>query len=151
MLYRSLFSRDLFPRDVFAEIDRLQRELQHSWDLSPSIRGNGQGAFPAINVGSTAKSVEVYAFAPGLAPDSIEVNLDRGVLSIAGERAKEEAPRDEKRTLHVNERFAGRFRRVITLPDDIDPNAVNAEYRDGVLHISIQRRAAVEPRRIDIH
>jgi len=53
--------------------------------------------------------------------------------------------------LHVNERFAGRFRRVVTLPDDIDPNAVAAEYRDGVLHISISRRAAVEPRRIDIH
>jgi HSP20 family protein len=156
MLYRSLFSRDLFPRDVFAEIDRLQRELQHSSDLSPSIRGNAHGAFPAINVGSTAQSVEVYAFAPGLKADSIEVNLDRGVLSIAGERAGDETPRDDssqerKSTLHVNERFAGRFRRVVTLPDDIDPNAVAAEYRDGVLHISISRRAAVEPRRIDIH
>jgi len=164
MLYRSLFSRDLFPRDVFAEIDRLQRELQHSSDLSPSIRGNAHGAFPAINVGSTAKSVEVYAFAPGLKTDSIEVNLDRGVLSIAGERASDELPRDgsaqesaqessheRKGTLHVNERFTGRFRRVVTLPDDIDPAAVVAEYRDGVLHISIARRAAVEPRRIDIH
>jgi HSP20 family protein len=151
MLYRSLFSRDLFPRDVFAEIDRLQRELQQSGDLSPSIRGNSRGAFPAVNVGSTAQSVEVYAFAPGLAADSIEVNLDRGVLSIAGERVGDEPPRDEKRTLHVNERFKGRFRRVVTLPDDIDPGAVAAEYRDGVLHISVQRRAAVEPRRIDIH
>lgn len=156
MLYRSLFSRDLFPRDVFAEIDRLQRELQQPSDLSASIRGNSRGAFPAVNVGSTTQSVEVYAFAPGLKADSIEVNLDRGVLSIAGERAGAELPRDdssheEKRTLHVNERFVGRFRRVITLPDDIDPNAVNAEYRDGVLRISIQRRAAVQPRRIDIH
>jgi HSP20 family protein len=160
MLYRSLFSRDLFPRDVFAEIDRLQRELQHSSDLSPSIRGNSHGAFPAINVGSTAQSVEVYAFAPGLKADSIEVSLDRGVLSIAGERASDELPRDSssqessqerKCTLHVNERFSGRFRRVVTLPDDIDPNAVAAEYRDGVLHISIARRAAMEPRRIDIH
>jgi HSP20 family protein len=149
MLYRSLFSRDLYPRDVFAEIDRLQRELQQSFESSPSIRG--QGAFPAINIGTTAQSVEVYAFAPGLKPETIEVNLDRGVLSIAGERASDLPTREEKRSLHINERFSGRFRRVVSLPDDIDPNAVSAEYRDGVLQISIKRREAAQPRRIDIH
>lgn len=154
MLYRSLFPRDLFPRDVFTEIDRLQRELQQSFESSPSIRG--QGAFPAINVGTTAQSVEVYAFAPGLKTDSIEVNLDRGVLSIAGERAsdlppREGSPHEKKCTLHINERFSGRFRRVVSLPDDIDPNAVSADYRDGVLHISVKRREAAQPRRIDVH
>lgn len=93
MLYRSLFSRDRYPRDVFAEIDRLQRELQQSFESSPSIRG--LGAFPAINIGTTAQSVEVYAFAPGLKPETIEVNLDRGVLSIAGERASDLPPRED--------------------------------------------------------
>lgn len=151
MLYRSLFSRDLFPRDVFSEIDRLQRELQQSVESSPSIRGSGQGAFPAINVGTTPQSVEIYAFAPGLKPEGIEVNLERGVLSIAGERASDLPPREEKRTLHINERFSGRFRRVVSLPDDIDANAVSASYRDGILHISIKRREAAQPRRIDIH
>jgi HSP20 family protein len=151
MLYRSLFSRDLFPRDAFAEIDRLQREIQQSFESSPSIRG--QGTFPAINVGTTVQSVEVYAFAPGLKPEAIEVNLDRGVLSIAGERASDLPSREGERksALHINERFSGRFRRVISLPDDIDPNAVSADYRDGVLHISIKRREAAQPRRIDIH
>jgi HSP20 family protein len=154
MLYRSLFSRDLFPRDVFAEVDRLQRELQQSIESSPSIRG--QGAFPAINVGATAQSVEVYAFAPGIKPETIEVTLDRGVLSIAGERASDLPPREgpsheKKCTLHINERYSGRFRRVVTLPDDIDSNTVSADYRDGVLHISVKRREAAQPRRIDIH
>lgn len=148
---RELFSRDTASRDVFAELERLQRQAQQSADLSPSIRGNGQGAFPAINVGGTAQSVEIYAFAPGLNPEQIEVNLDRSVLTIAGERASDLPGRDDKRAVHIRERFTGRFRRVVSLPDDIDPNAVSASYRDGVLHISIQRRVTVQPRRIEVH
>ncbi len=143
MMYRSLF-----PRDLFAELDRLQREMQQSVELSPSIRGVARGGFPAMNVGGTAKSVEIYAFAPGVDPASIDVQLEKGVLTIAGERKVEAVP--EKASVHIDERFAGRFRRVVSLPDDVDPNAVSAKYRDGVLHISIQRRAAAQPRRISI-
>ena len=143
--------RSLFPRDLFAELDRLQREVQSVFDVgSPSIRGLGRGGYPALNVGSTPASVEVYAFAPGLDPAKIEVNLDRGVLSIAGERAGTETPRDEKTTQHLDERFAGRFRRVVSLPDDIDPSAVSADYRDGVLHVSVKRRESAQPRRIAV-
>jgi HSP20 family protein len=145
MLYRSLF-----PRDLFADLERLQREFQGGLEPSPSIRGLGRGGYPALNVGSTPTSVEVYAFAPGMDPAAIDVNLERGVLTIAGERGRSQPAADEKATLHVNERFDGRFRRVVSLPDDIDPNAVAASYRDGVLHVSIQRRAAAQPRRIDV-
>lgn len=141
--------RTLFPRDLFAEVDRLQRELQRSFDtVSPSIRGFA-GGFPALNVGSTPKSVEVYAFAPGIDPARIEIHLERGVLTIEGERASD-LPADGKATAHINERFDGRFRRVLSLPDDIDPAAVDARYRDGVLHISVQRRESAQPRRIEV-
>ncbi len=143
MMYRSLF-----PRDLFAELDRLQREMQQSYEFSPSIRGAARGGFPALNVGGTARSVEIYAFAPGIDPAGIDVQLEKGVLTITGERKAEPVP--EKAAVHIDERFAGRFRRVVTLPDDVDPNAVSARYRDGVLHISIQRRAAAQPRRIRI-
>ena len=143
MMYRTLF-----PRDVFAELDRLQRELQTTFDISPSIRGLGRGSFPAVNVGSTQRSVEIYAFAPGLEPASIDVQFEKGVLTIAGERS---APkRSEKATLHIDERFAGRFRRVISLPEDVDPDSVSAKYRDGLLHISVRRREETQPRRITV-
>jgi HSP20 family protein len=142
--------RSLFPRDLFAEVDRLQRELQQSFDtVSPSIRGFARG-YPALNVGSTPKSVEVYAFAPGIDPARIEINLEKGVLTIEGERASALPADDGKTTAHINERFQGRFRRVLSLPDDIDPAAVNASYRDGVLHISVQRRESAQPRRIEV-
>jgi HSP20 family protein len=141
----------LFPRNVYAELDRLQREMRDAFDLSPSIRGLGRGGFPAVNVGSTPQSVEILAFAPGLDPASVEVKLDRGVLTIAGERPAD-LPSEEggKAAVHINERFSGRFRRVISLSDDVDPNGVSATYRDGVLHITAKRRESAQPRRINV-
>jgi HSP20 family protein len=140
----------LFPGDLFAEMDRLQRQLQSTFDtFSPSIRGSA-GAFPALNVGGTPDSVEIYAFAPGLDPKAVEVHLERGVLTIEGERQPELPAEDRKATVHSHERFAGRFRRVISLPDDVDPQAVDARYVDGVLHIHVRRQAAAQPRRIEV-
>ncbi len=142
--------RSPFPGDLFAELDRLQRQMQQAFDLSsPSIRGIARG-YPALNVGNTPGSTEIYAFVPGIDPARIEVTLDRGVLSITGERAPAVGASDAKVTLHSNERFDGRFRRVISLPDDSDPNGVNADCRDGVLHITVKRREAALPRRIEI-
>lgn len=139
--------RTLFPRDLFAELDRLQRGVAHGLDWSPSIRGITRG-FPAMNVGSTPRSIEVYAFVPGVDPATLEVQIEKGVLTIAGERKAEEVP--EKSAVHIDERFAGRFRRVVTLPDDIDANAVSARCRDGVLHISVTRKEAAQARRITV-
>jgi HSP20 family protein len=150
-IWRIIMYRSLFSRDLFAELDRLQRDMSGMYDYSPSIRGLGRGGYPALNVGSTPTGVEVFAFAPGIDPATLEVNLDRGVLSIAGERkAATPAASDDKNTLHLNERFAGRFRRVVSLSDDIDPASVSAEFRDGVVRISAQRRAAAQPRRIEV-
>lgn len=143
--------QSVFPRDIFSEMDRLQRELQQVFEVGPSIRGIGRGGFPALNIGSTPQSVELYAFVPGLDPSSIEVNLERSVLTIAGERADDLSSHENKATVHINERFAGKFRRVVSLPEDVDPDGVSANYREGVLHISVKRREAVQPRRISVH
>ncbi len=80
----------------------------------------------------------------------IEVNLERGVLTLAGERKADTPAPDAKTTLHLDERFAGRFRRVVSLPDDVDAESVAASYTDGVLHVGIKRRAAAQPRRIAV-
>ncbi|MBS0454245.1 MAG: Hsp20/alpha crystallin family protein [Proteobacteria bacterium] len=142
--------RSLFPRDLFAEVDRLQREMQQAFDLSPSIRGLGRGGFPALNVGGTPQTVEIYAFAPGLDPATLDLQLDRGLLTISGERPSALPEEDASSTVHINERFSGSFRRMLTLPEDADPDAIKADYRDGIVHITVQRRASAQPRRITI-
>ncbi|MEZ2299956.1 Hsp20/alpha crystallin family protein [Variovorax sp. RCC_210] len=142
--------RSLFPRDVLAELDRLQRDIRQAADLSPNIRGLPRDGFPALNVGSTDHSLEIYAFAPGVDPATLEVHLERGLLTIAGERKGIAPPPEGKAAVHIHERFEGAFRRVMTLPEDADPEAVDAKLRDGLLHITVQRRASAQPRRIDI-
>src|SRR4051812_5928036 len=107
----------LFPRDLFAELDRLRNQMKQGYEMSPSIRGFARGGFPAINVGGTPNSAEIFAFAPGLDPASIELNLEKGVLSISGERKNELSSADPTASVHVKERFAGRFHRVVTLSD----------------------------------
>lgn len=141
--------RTFFPRDIFSELDRLQRQLM-TFEGSPSIRGLGNGSFPAVNVGSTPNSVEIYAFAPGVDPASLDVSLERGVLSISGERRSDLPGREEKVSVHIDERFSGRFRRIVSLPEDVDAETTSATYNDGVLHVTIKRRAAAQPRRITI-
>lgn len=142
-----MYARSLFPRDVFAELDRLQREMQQAFDVGPTIRGMTRG-YPALNVGGTPTAVDIFAFAPGLDPANLDVQFEKGTLTIAGERKAPEVP--EKATVHIGERFAGRFRRVVSLPEDVDPNAIQASYRDGVLHVRIQRKEEAQPRRIAI-
>ena len=81
----------------------------------------------------------------------MEVSLDRGLLTIAGERPTTlPSGDDDKVAVHINERFGGRFRRVVSLSDDVDPNSVAADYHDGVLHIHVKRHESAQPRRINV-
>lgn len=149
-MYASLLNQ---PSPLFGHFERLRRELDDvfgSSDLPSSIRSVSPGTLPAINVGRTPTSVEVYAFAPGLDATKIEVSLDRGVLRIAGERAPGIPGGDPKLQVFARERGFGRFARTVSLPDDIDPAQISATYRDGLLQVSIARRESAQPQRITV-
>lgn len=151
-MYESSFT---FPGGVFAEFDRLQNLLT-SGSLSNSIRAGNQSNFPLINMGNTPTSIEIYAFAPGMSLDHFQVNIDRTLLSISGERICKSAVSEEanksnhSRSSYANERFKGYFKRVINLPKDADSNNVEAHYLDGVLHIKITRNKSPESKPIKI-
>jgi HSP20 family protein len=139
-----------YGNDVFDELERMRRQMDQAfgtWPGSSSIRSAAAGSFPAINVGAAPDRVEVYVFAPGLDPKTLDLTLQQNLLTLAGER-QVELP--ETAQIYRNERFSGAFRRVLTLPDDVDPDKVSAAYRDGVLHIQVERREAVRPRQIDV-
>lgn len=149
-MYESMLNH---PNSVFGQFERLRRELDDEFGVSGlpnSIRSVAPGTFPAINVGRTATSVEIYAFAPGLDASKIDVTLDRGVLRISGERASSIPINDPKVQVYTRERGIGSFTRAISLPDDVDPAHVNASYRDGVLQVSVARRESAQPKRITV-
>jgi len=151
-MYESLLS---FPGTLFSDYDRLRREFDQAFDtgslpggMPASIRAVAPGSFPALNVGTTQGSVEVYAFAPGLDPQKIYVTVDRGVLTISGERPAPSV--DEKSNVYSRERLFGSFKRALSLPEDIDPERISANYRDGLLQVSIARKEATRPKRIEV-
>lgn len=141
-----------FPGDLFADIDSLQRTFEQLFGARgypSSIRAADRGAFPAINMGTTEEAVEIYAFAPGIDMKHLEVSVDKGLLTIAGQRPAAPA-QGESVSVFARERFTGPFRRVVSLPEDADTSRVEATYRNGVLRIAIPKRESSKPRRIDI-
>lgn len=145
-MYSTLFN---FSDDLFSELEQFQRHLVGR-NIVSNIRPVARGTFPAINLGSTPSSVEVYAFVPGVDAKSLDIQIDKNLLTLQGERVLNLPKEDGKLTVYAQERYSGKFKRVITLPDDVDVNKVNASYKDGVLHISIQRREEAQPKRIEI-
>ncbi len=162
-MYASLLN---YPGALFGDFERLRRELDDVFEsagMPANIRSVAPGAFPAINVGNTPEALEVYAFAPGIDAAKLEVTVDRGVLTIAGERPSDLPSRDARSggngngngnestpSVFSRERLSGSFRRAISLPEDADPAQITAQYRDGVLHVSVARKQAAQPTRITV-
>jgi HSP20 family protein len=139
-----------FGIGLFDEFRRLEQELDQmlagtQWPMS--IRSAAEGTFPPLNVGASPESVDVYLFAAGLDPQSLDLSLQQNLLTISGER---KAHAEENLSFYRKERFAGSFQRAVTLPDDVDPEQVEAKYRNGILHISVHRREAARPRQIEV-
>jgi HSP20 family protein len=101
-----------------------------------------------LNIGASPDSVDVYIFAAGLDPEGLDVTLQQNILTVSGERQSQAT---EKSVFYRRELFEGPFQRVITLPEDVDPDAVTAHYQNGVLHVRIGRREEVRPKQIQIH
>jgi HSP20 family protein len=139
------------PDSLFDEFRRLENQLDQLFGYSPwpaGIRSVQRGTFPPLNVGATPERVDVYLFAANLDPKSLDLSIQQNLLVVSGTRNVET---NEKADYYRRERFDGEFRRVITLPDDVDSERVEAKYRDGVLHITIQRRESARPRQITVH
>ena len=140
-----------FDTSLFDEFRRLEGEMDQLFgrgSLPAGIRATRRGTFPPVNVGATPERVDVYLFAAGLDPKSLDISIQQNLLAVSGDR---KVPVDEAADYYRQERFDGEFRRVITLPDDVDPDRVDAKYRDGVLQITVQRREAARPRQITVN
>lgn len=103
---------------------------------------------PAVDIRESEEGYTIEAEVPGINPKDIEVTLDKGVLTLAGER-KDESANDDGSQRHV-ERVYGRFVRRFSLPDSADAEDVKATAENGVLKLAISKKAASQPRRIEV-
>lgn len=134
---------------LFDDFRRLEREMNQLFANAPSsggIRAVKPG-YPPLKVGVTPERIDVYLFAPGIDPKQLEISLHKNLLSIKGERKLE---REEGAEYYRRERFDGDFQRAVNLPEDADPEQVEAGYEKGVLHVAMQRRKAAKPKQIEV-
>lgn len=103
---------------------------------------------PLVDIKEEANRFVLYADLPGVEPKDIEVQMDKGMLTIKGERLGEAALETE--SFSRIERRHGSFHRRFALPDSADPEGISASGRNGVLQIIIPKRAETTPRRIQV-
>jgi HSP20 family protein len=107
------------------------------------------GAFsPALDVEEDEDGFVLHVELPSVDPKDVEVSLEENVLTIAGERRFYDGKQTED--FRRIERSFGRFHRAVRLPDRVDGQRVEANYRDGVLTVSVPKAEEAKPRRIEV-
>ncbi|AKJ63312.1 Hsp20/alpha crystallin family protein [Kiritimatiella glycovorans] len=131
-------------RDPFDSMERFRD------DMNRLLSGYGRAGavFPPVNMWTGEDEAVIAAEVPGVAPEDMDLTVQGNELTISGERKAHE-PR-EGAQLHRRERLSGSFSRRIHLPYEVEREKVSAEYRDGILKITLPRAEATRPRRIAI-
>jgi HSP20 family protein len=143
--------------DLFREAARFQRQIDEVF------RGlGGRRLFdqtftpdseckrsPRINLRGDDENFYLAALLPGMAAEDLEMTVRNNTLTIAGERKSEEGE-GASATWYRKECGAGKFLRTVELPADIDPDRVSAEYKDGILRVTLARAEGARPKRIEV-
>lgn len=126
------------------DMDRLFERFFRGSPLAPL--GEAWGAFsPSVDVVETDDQITVSAELPGLEHEDIEVSLDRGVLTISGEKSEEH--KEERENYYRAERTYGSFRRAIPLPTEVNEDEVDAIFQNGVLTITMPKAEPAKGRK----
>jgi HSP20 family protein len=135
-----LTSIDPFVQEFERQFDRLSRQAFGWGDTG------GQAVMPMDAV-RRKDDVLLRFDTPGIDPESIEITVDRGVLTVSARREEEHAEDDR---LFVRERVTGGFSRRVYLSEHLDPEGIEADYSDGVLSVRVPVLEAAKPRKIAI-
>jgi HSP20 family protein len=103
---------------------------------------------PIVDIEEDNDSIMVKAEIPGMQKEDIKVSVQSNILTITGERKHESETKNK--TFHRVERSYGKFSRMITLPTDVDSDKVKANYKDGILSITLPKPEATKPKHIDV-
>lgn len=143
--------------DPFHQLDALRREIDRAFDIARTGRpttsgflpGRGPRNYPLVNLGEDADNVYMEALAPGLDPDKLELSVMRNQLTLAGEKKGTNGGVPAEK-YHRTERAAGKFIRTFSLPAEVDDSRIQAEYRSGILRVTLPKAETAKPRRIDV-
>jgi len=140
--------------EPFRDLMSLQERMNRLFDESYRARGGeddwalGGTWAPAVDIYEHENTIVIKAELPGVDPKDVDIRLDNNVLTINGERKLDNEVKKE--SYHRVERSYGAFTRSFTLPTTVDPNGIKAEYRDGVLRVTLPKREEAKPKQIQI-
>lgn len=128
------------------DIDRFFNDF---FSMEPA-RVYNEAWYPRIDVSEDENAIHVKADVPGINEKDINVTVEKGVLTISGEKKEERKEEDDKRRYIVSERSYGSFSRTIQLPDAIKADEIRASFKDGVLTVEVPKAEEVKPRKIEV-
>ena len=134
-------------RAPWTEMNRLQREMENMFGLS-GVGGSQDLWAPAVDVEETQDQLVFRAELPGMNREDMEIELEDGVLTIAGEKKEEQKEEGVQGLLY--ERRWGTFTRRFTLPRAVDASAITANYSNGILTIRVPKAEEAKGRKIQI-
>jgi HSP20 family protein len=136
--------------DPFGELNRLRREVDRLFNDfgTTTTEPFFSRAYPAVNVSEDGDKFYVRAELPGINPEDLDVSVVEGSLVIRGERKI--APAEEGVNYHRREREGGVFRRILNLPERVDPAKVSAGLKDGLLTVTLAKAEETKPRKIGV-
>ncbi|MCD6356053.1 MAG: Hsp20/alpha crystallin family protein [Anaerolineaceae bacterium] len=133
---------------IWREMDQLQREMSRLFEDAVGKRTVGSFGFPAINLWANDDGQFIRAEIPGFKPDDINIEATADTLTISGSRSQEKEAKGKR--YHRQERGYGSFTRTIQLPFIIDTGSVEANYKNGILNIKLQRAESDKPKKIAV-
>jgi HSP20 family protein len=139
----------------FQQLSRLRNEIDRFFGapleglLTPSSTSLYEGWAPSVDLYEDKDKYIVRAELPGMRKEDIEVTASGDTLTISGEKKHEEESNDGRETYRA-ERFFGRFQRTITLPTAMDTSKIRAQYKDGVLTLTLPRAEEAKRKQIEV-
>jgi HSP20 family protein len=140
--------------DPVKEMEELHNRLSNLFGRTPARLGEGKEESitvaewaPLVDITEDDKEYIIKTELPEVKKEDVKVSVENGLLTIVGERKFE---KEENKKYHRVERAYGRFIRSFVLPEGVDPDKVNAEFRDGVLKVRLAKSEQTKPKQIEV-
>jgi len=143
----------------FEDLDALRREVDRAFaefgfGSEPSHRvaflpGRGPRTYPLINLLEDKENLYIEALTPGVEPQSLNVTVVENRLTLSGEKSRI-AGEIRPEAFHRSERASGKFVRTIDLPIEVNDTGIQAEYKDGLLVVTLPKAEKAKPKQINV-